>query len=96
MMDREAFLSFVEEYIRNDPETAAHIGQRVQNGISRALREQKEKSSDMECALAVALERKSDRRIDLIRQKIQKWVEKGMNSLNWDSYLEGEDHGNQV
>lgn len=85
-MKRDQFLSFVADYIRQDPEAAAYIAEAARRGVSAALSEANARAADMETALAVALARRYKGGADaLIYDKLKKWD--GRTSLNWSHVL---------
>lgn len=87
-MKRDQFLSFVADYIRQDPEAAAYIAEAARQGVSAALSEANDRAADMETALAVALARRYKGADALIHDKLKKWD--GRTSLNWSHVLPNE------
>lgn len=84
-MKRDQFLSFVADYIRQDPEAAAYVAEAARQGVSAALSEANARAADMETALAVALSRRYKGADALIHDKLMKWD--GRTSLNWSHVL---------
>lgn len=84
-MRHQDFLKGVELYVKANPEVAAHIASHVERGISSALQETRERASDMEAALSVAIAKRYKKRDELILQKLEKWKDK--SSLNWTNTI---------
>lgn len=85
-MTNEDFLTLVTGYVKQNPEVSAHIASAVEKGISEALHETKQRASDMEAALAVALSRRYKNHDELIIQKLEKW--KNKTSLCWENTID--------
>ena len=85
--ERERMLAAVTAYVQGDPEAGPLIVQACTAGISNAMREEAEKSSDLECALAALVtDQKNDWARGVLLQKLEKW--NGRLSLRWDWFLD--------
>jgi len=85
--EQDKFLQLVVAMVKQDPEIAPRVVDACSLGIGIALREEREKSADMECALAaLATNKKSEWAHDVLRQKLEKW--KDRLSLRWDWFLD--------
>ena len=85
--DRDQIKQLIVGYIKKDPEFAPHIVDACSLGVGLALREEREKSADLECALcALATNKKSEWAHDVLRQKLEKW--KDRLALRWDWFLD--------
>ena len=85
-MTRAEFLDFIEEYIRADPETAAHVADHVQAGLRKALNQARERAADMEVALMALAVKRYKGANEIVHDKLKKW--EGYTSLRWDWLLE--------
>ncbi len=82
-LDRNTFLTAIIEYVKIDPESAPYIAQAASHGVELALKEAYERASDMEVALASALQKRDKNHYgQVIQQKLDRW--KGKTSLRWD------------
>lgn len=85
--ERDQILQLVEGFVQKDPEAGPLIVAACSAGIGKAIREEREKSGDMECALAaLATNKKSEWANEVLRQKLEKW--KNKLSLRWDWFLD--------
>ena len=80
------FLAHVEQYVKDNPEVAAYIGEYVANGIRKSRAEALERAADMEVALSVAIAKRYNGRDTLILNKLEKW--KDRSALKWDETIE--------
>lgn len=86
MLKHASFLQQVQNYVKDNPEVAAHIATFVQAGIEASRRETLERAADMEVALAIAITKRYNMRDELILSKLTKW--QGRSAINWDSTIE--------
>ena len=85
-IEQDRFLASVIEFVKADPEMGPHIVNACSLGIGLRLREEAEKSSDLECALvAVTVDRQNDWARNTMLQKLEKWD--GRLSLRWDDFI---------
>ena len=82
-MKQSEFLQFVQEYVEQNPEVAAYIGDKVRDGLIKSLDMEKCRARDMEVALATSL-MKGRGREKIIKGKLLNWQNK--TNLVWDWY----------
>ena len=81
-----SFLYSVKQYVKDNPHVAAYVSDFVAKGLEETLNENRERASDMEVALAVAIEKRYKGREDLILSKLYKWKDRA--ALRWDRTIE--------
>jgi len=82
---RENFLEFVRNYIKEDPEAAAYVSDSVAAGLNASRKEAFERAADMEVALCVMTTPRYKGREALVLSKLLKW--NGKTSLRWDDTI---------
>lgn len=84
-MQRDQFLSMVENHLRTDPEAAAYIPDYVARGLNASRREALERAADMEIVVALLLAKKYKTSDSQVLGKLRKW--NGRSALQWDSTI---------
>jgi len=85
MTDHTQFLSYVSNYVRQNPEIAAKVTDFVQHGLNQALNETRERAIDMEVALVAVTAKRFKGADGLLLSKLKKW--EGRTSVNWESLI---------
>lgn len=80
-MKHTPFYAAIEQYIRDNPEAAAHVADFVQAGLTQALDEARSRAADMEVALALSLNSQRSKLNEILLSKLRKW--QGKTSLEW-------------
>jgi len=80
------FLLSVQQYVKDNPESAAYVSEFVANGIDASRRSALERAADMEVALCVAIAARYQSRDEIILSKLEKW--NGKAALAWDGAIE--------
>ena len=85
MNNHDNFYQYIQDYVKEYPECAAHVSDYVAKGISLALDESRQRAADME-VIALALMMKKNKSTErIIKSKLKTW--RGKTSFNWDSIL---------
>lgn len=84
MTTHTPFFAWIEKYIAENPEAAAHVADHVQAGLTLALEESRSRAADMEIALAVTLAGRHGASIRPIAlDKLRKWRNKSALEWGW-------------
>jgi len=87
-LSRIQFLSFVKQYIENDPESAAYVQESVASGLKSALNKSNQRAADFETLFVTQFMRnnKNSNKNALILNKLKKLQNSG-TCFNYDSII---------
>jgi hypothetical protein len=85
MKDHIAFLNYVQDYVKENPEVSAYVSDHVARGIEASRIDVMERAADMEVALTVAIANRYKGRDELILSKLKKWNDR--SAIRWDDTI---------
>jgi len=83
--DHSHFYEYIKRYVAENPECAAHVSNYVADGISEALKKERESCRDWEHGLFVMLYKNYPDSKNVVNSIVEK--NKGKGWLNWDWYF---------
>lgn len=83
--ERIQVILFIQGYIKKDPKAWIEILQAMDRGLSQALSDSREQSSEYEFALSAMLQNSLNKKKaeEFAKEKIKKYVAKKKNYCNW-------------
>ncbi len=86
MTNHSAFLSYVQNYVKDNPDVSPYVSDHVARGLNSYLLDVMERATDMEVALSACIAQRFKGRNDFILSKLKKW--NGRSALQWDGTIE--------